>query len=91
MDGRTGLARLGAGPGDPRGEHPCSPCTSCFEQTGTASAVAVVRDAKLEPEKVNPYGGAIALGRPVGGTGAIRSGASRAAAAPSPKKGLIGR
>lgn len=59
-----------------------------FEQTGTtpsdidtielneafaAQAVAVIRDAKLDPEKTNPYGGAIALGHPVGATGAILS------------------
>jgi len=31
----------------------------------------VVRDAKLDPNRVNPYGGAIALGHPVGATGAI--------------------
>ena len=57
-----------------------------FEQTGTtpadidtielneafaAQAVAVIRDAKLDPDKTNPYGGAIALGHPVGATGAI--------------------
>jgi acetyl-CoA C-acetyltransferase len=57
-----------------------------FEQTGTSpadigtvelneafasQAVAVMRDAKLDPEKTNPYGGAIALGHPVGATGAI--------------------
>ncbi|MFT4286994.1 thiolase family protein [Nocardioides sp.] len=36
-----------------------------------AQAVAVMRDAKLDPEKVNPYGGGIALGHPVGATGAI--------------------
>jgi acetyl-CoA C-acetyltransferase len=36
-----------------------------------AQAVAVMRDAKLDPEKVNPNGGAIALGHPVGATGAI--------------------
>ncbi|WP_460062516.1 thiolase family protein [Streptomyces sp. YKOK-I1] len=57
-----------------------------FERTGTspsdidtvelneafaAQAVAVIRDAGLDPEKVNPYGGAIALGHPVGATGAI--------------------
>lgn len=36
-----------------------------------AQAVAVIRDAELDPEKVNPYGGAIALGHPVGATGAI--------------------
>ena len=36
-----------------------------------AQAVAVIRDAKLDAAKVNPYGGAIALGHPVGATGAI--------------------
>ena len=36
-----------------------------------AQAVAVIRDAKLSPESTNPYGGAIALGHPVGATGAI--------------------
>jgi acetyl-CoA C-acetyltransferase len=36
-----------------------------------AQAVAVIRDAKLDPETTNPYGGAIALGHPVGATGAI--------------------
>ncbi|MFT4083636.1 MAG: thiolase family protein [Nocardioides sp.] len=57
-----------------------------FEKTGTspadigtfevneafaAQAVAVVRDAKLDQARVNPYGGAIALGHAVGATGAI--------------------
>ncbi|WP_448003695.1 thiolase family protein [Agromyces bauzanensis] len=57
-----------------------------FEQTGltpadvgtvelneafAAQAVAVIRDAGLDPERTNPYGGAIALGHPVGATGAI--------------------
>lgn len=57
-----------------------------FEQTGmkpadidlfevneafAAQAVACIRDAGLDPEKTNPYGGAIALGHPVGATGAI--------------------
>jgi acetyl-CoA C-acetyltransferase len=36
-----------------------------------AQAVAVIRDAKLDPAKTNPYGGAIALGHPLGATGAI--------------------
>ncbi|MGH3638708.1 MAG: thiolase family protein, partial [Mycobacterium sp.] len=36
-----------------------------------AQAVAVIRDAKLDEQKTNPYGGAIALGHPVGATGAI--------------------
>ncbi|WP_435278409.1 thiolase family protein [Rhodococcus yananensis] len=57
-----------------------------FAQTGTSpsdidtielneafasQAIAVMRDAKLDPEKTNPYGGAIALGHAVGATGAI--------------------
>ena len=56
-----------------------------FTQTGTtprdidivelneafaSQAVAVIRDAGLDPERTNPYGGAIALGHPVGATGA---------------------
>lgn len=36
-----------------------------------SQAVAVSRDAALDPERVNPYGGAIALRHPVGATGAI--------------------
>jgi acetyl-CoA C-acetyltransferase len=36
-----------------------------------AQALAVIRDAKLDPEIVNPNGGAIALGHPIGATGAI--------------------
>ncbi|GER22275.1 putative acetyl-CoA:acetyltransferase [Zafaria cholistanensis] len=36
-----------------------------------AQAVAVIRDVGLDPETTNPYGGAIALGHPVGATGAI--------------------
>ncbi len=36
-----------------------------------AQAVAVIRDAGLDPDKTNISGGAIALGHPVGATGAI--------------------
>lgn len=36
-----------------------------------AQAVAVIRDSKLDPAIVNPNGGAIALGHPIGATGAI--------------------
>lgn len=36
-----------------------------------AQAIAVSRALGLDPEKVNPNGGAIALGHPVGATGAI--------------------
>ncbi|MFZ5556047.1 MAG: acetyl-CoA C-acyltransferase [Pseudomonadota bacterium] len=38
-----------------------------------AQSLAVVRDVGLDPEKVNPLGGAIALGHPLGATGAIRT------------------
>jgi acetyl-CoA C-acetyltransferase len=36
-----------------------------------AQAVAVIRELSLDEEKVNPMGGAIAFGHPVGATGAI--------------------
>jgi len=36
-----------------------------------AQAVAVIRELEIDPEKVNPNGGAIALDHPVGATGAI--------------------
>jgi acetyl-CoA C-acetyltransferase len=35
-----------------------------------AQALAVIRDLDLDPAKVNPNGGAIALGHPIGATGA---------------------
>ncbi len=38
-----------------------------------AQALAVMRDSGLNPERVNPLGGAIALGHPLGATGAIRT------------------
>ena len=68
------------------GYAPVHALSRLFEQTGmspadvdvvelneafAAQAVAVIRDAGLDPEKTNPYGGAIALGHPVGATGAI--------------------
>ena len=37
-----------------------------------AQALAVIRDLGLDPSKVNPLGGAIALGHPLGATGAVR-------------------
>jgi len=37
-----------------------------------AQALAVIRELKLDMAKVNPLGGAIALGHPLGATGAIR-------------------
>jgi acetyl-CoA acyltransferase len=38
-----------------------------------AQALAVIGDLGLDPAKVNPLGGAIALGHPLGATGAIRA------------------
>ena len=38
-----------------------------------AQALAVMRDSGLNPDRVNPLGGAIALGHPLGATGAIRT------------------
>ena len=38
-----------------------------------AQAVAVMQELHLDPAKVNPLGGALALGHPLGATGAIRS------------------
>jgi len=35
-----------------------------------AQAVAVIRQAHLDPERINPNGGAVALGHPLGATGA---------------------
>lgn len=68
------------------GYAPVPALAQLFEQTGTspkdigivelneafaAQAVAVIRDAGLDPERTNPYGGAIALGHPVGATAAM--------------------
>ena len=38
-----------------------------------AQALAVIRDSELDPDKINPLGGAIALGHPLGATGAVRT------------------
>ena len=38
-----------------------------------AQSLAVIRELGLDPSKINPMGGAIALGHPLGATGAIRS------------------
>ena len=37
-----------------------------------AQALTVIKDLGLNPDKVNPLGGAIALGHPLGATGAVR-------------------
>ena len=71
---------------DLMGYAPTHALRALFEKTGLApsdvgvielneafasQAVAVIRDTGLDPARVNPYGGAIALGHPVGATGAI--------------------
>ena len=38
-----------------------------------AQSLAVIQDVGLDPARVNPLGGAIALGHPLGATGAIRT------------------
>jgi acetyl-CoA acyltransferase len=38
-----------------------------------AQALAVIRELGIDPAKVNPLGGAIALGHPLGATGAVRT------------------
>ncbi len=38
-----------------------------------AQSLAVIRDVGLNPDVVNPMGGAIALGHPLGATGAVRA------------------
>lgn len=38
-----------------------------------AQSLAVIQDLGLDPSKINPLGGAIALGHPLGATGAIRT------------------
>ena len=38
-----------------------------------AQALAVIKDLGLDPTRVNPLGGAIALGHPLGATGAVRT------------------
>lgn len=36
-----------------------------------SQSIYCIRELKLDPEKVNPYGGALALGHPMGATGAF--------------------
>jgi 3-oxoadipyl-CoA thiolase len=59
---RKALARAGLQPGD----------MDLIEmnEAFAAQAIACVRDLGLDPAKVNPYGGAIALGHPLGASGA---------------------
>ena len=40
---------------------------------GGGKALAVIKELDLDPSKINPLGGAIALGHPLGATGAIRT------------------
>ena len=53
----------------PRGSIPAG-CSSRPSTPSASSTIAGIRDLKLDPEKVNPYGGGIALGHPIGASGA---------------------
>lgn len=81
----VGYAHAGVAP-DEMGIGPVPAVQKLLERTGlkaddfdviesneafAAQAIAVSRALGLDPEKVNPNGGAIALGHPVGATGAI--------------------
>ena len=56
-----------------------------------AQSLAVMRQLELDPAKVNPLGGAIALGHPLGATGAIRTATIMSAMQrdPSVKYGMV--
>ena len=50
-----------------------------------AQSLAVIRELGLDPARVNPFGGAIALGHPLGATGAIRTATVMSAMQRDPK------
>jgi 3-oxoadipyl-CoA thiolase len=58
---RKALARAGLRPGD----------LDCVElnEAFAAQVIACIRDLELDPQRVNPNGGAIALGHPLGASG----------------------
>ncbi|MDO8347926.1 MAG: acetyl-CoA C-acyltransferase [Rugosibacter sp.] len=83
----VGFAVAGVAP-DIMGIGPIAAIPKVLQQTGlaqdnldwielneafAAQSLAVMRELGLNPEKVNPLGGAIALGHPLGATGAIRT------------------
>ena len=46
----------------------------CHHEAFAAQALACIRELHLDAAKVNPYGGAMSLGHPMGATGAILTG-----------------
>jgi len=83
----VGFAVAGVAP-DVMGIGPIAAIPKVLKQTGikqdaldwielneafAAQALAVIRELDLDPTRVNPLGGAIALGHPLGATGAIRT------------------
>ncbi len=83
----VGYAVAGVEPGI-MGIGPVAAVPRLLEQTGVAlddiawielneafaaQSLAVIRDLDLDPSRINPLGGAIALGHPLGATGAIRT------------------
>ena len=53
------------------GLSPADVATVELNEAFASQVIAVMRDTGLDPERTNPYGGAIALGHPVGATGTI--------------------
>ena len=58
---------------------------SSSNEAFAAQSLAVMRSLDLDPARVNPLGGAIALGHPLGATGAIRTATVMSAMQRDPK------
>lgn len=67
-----GIAPASAVPAALRGTHLTLKDIDLFElnEAFAAQSLAVIRDLAIDAEKVNPFGGAIALGHPIGASGA---------------------
>ena len=71
-----GIGPIEAIPAALQGRRPARSTTSDWielNEAFAAQALAVIDTVKLDRAKVNPMGGAIALGHPLGATGAIRA------------------
>ena len=65
-------AHRGGAQGGRHGRDGCSTTVDLFElnEAFSVQALAVIRDLGLDPAKVNVHGGAVALGHPIGASGA---------------------
>ena len=73
---RCAACHLGDGAGVPGAFPPLKANAQSLAATAPGRrylALAVIRGSGLDPSKVNPLGGAIALGHPLGATGAVRT------------------